>query len=89
MKKGSKNRSKQKMVVAKLHKKVANARDDFIHKSSYKVTVKNHATRVCIEDLQISNMIRNPKLARHIVNCGWGMWAKRLSLTNWLKMVKI
>ena len=79
MKKGSKNRSKQKMAVAKLHEKVANARHDFIHKSSYNVAIKNHATTVCIEDLQISNMIRNPKLARHIVNCGWGMWANALT----------
>lgn len=79
MKKGSKNRSKQKMVVAKLHEKVANARHDFIHKSSYNVAVKNHATTVVIEDLQISNMIRNPKLARHIANCGWGMWASALA----------
>ena len=68
MKKGSKNRSKQKMVVAKLHEKVANARHDFIHKSSYNVAVKNHATTVCIEDLQIGNRIGNPKLARHIAN---------------------
>ena len=79
LKKGSKNRSKQKMVVAKLHEKVANARHDFIHKSSYHVAVKNHATTVVIEDLQISNMIRNPKLARHIANCGWGMWANALA----------
>ncbi|MEI7796000.1 MAG: transposase, partial [Methylococcaceae bacterium] len=79
LEKGSKNRSKQKMVVAKLHEKVANARYDFIHKSSYNVAVKNHATTVCIEDLQISNMIRNPKLARHIANCGWGMWATALA----------
>ena len=79
MKKGSKNRSKQKMVVAKLHEKVANARHDFIHKSSYAVAVKNHATTFVIEDLQIGNMIRNPKLARHIANCGWGMWATALA----------
>lgn len=79
MKKGSQNRSKQKMVVAKLHEKVANARHDFIHKSSYAVAVKNHATTVVIEDLQIRNMIRNPKLARHIANCGWGMWATALA----------
>jgi len=79
MKKGSKNRSKQKMVVAKLHEKVANARHDFIHKSSYKVAVKNHATTIVIEDLQISNMIRNPKLARHISNLGLGLWANALA----------
>ena len=79
MKKGSKNRSKQKRLVAKLHEKVANARHDFIHKSSYSVAVKNHATTVVLEDLRISNMIRHPKLARHIANCGWGMWANALA----------
>lgn len=75
MKKGSQNRRKQKMVVAKLHEKVAHARHDFIHKSCYALAVKNHATTVVLEDLQIRNMIRNPQLARHIANCAWRMWA--------------
>lgn len=79
MRKGSKNCSKQKMVVAKLHEKVANARRDFIHKSSYNIAVKNHATTVVIEDLHINNLMSNPKLARHIGNCGWGMWANALT----------
>ncbi len=43
------------------------------------MAVKNHATTVVLEDLRISNMIRNPKLARHVANCGWGMWSNALA----------
>ena len=77
LKKGSKNRSKQKMVVAKLHEKVANARHDFIHKSSYNVAVKNHATTVCIEDLQISNNIKRFGLQKEFEAAGSVVTVKR------------
>lgn len=38
------------------------------------LAVKNHATTVITETLMIRNMSKNKKLARHIVNCGWGQF---------------
>jgi putative transposase len=74
MKKGSKQRAKQKIVVAKLHEHVANARKDFHHQVTNQIAVKNHATTYIGENLAVSNMIKNPKLSRHIADVGWGMF---------------
>lgn len=74
MKKGSKRRAKQKLVVAKLHEQVANARKDFHHQITHSIAVKSHATTYVGEDLMVKNMIKNPKLSRHIADVGWGMF---------------
>ena len=66
------------MVVAKLHQKVANARHDFIHKSSYNVAVKNHATSFVLEDLNIMGMMKNGKLSRAIQDVAWGSFVSAL-----------
>ncbi|WP_231969106.1 transposase [Thermoanaerobacterium sp. RBIITD] len=66
MKKGSKNREKQKKKLAKLHEKVANQRRDYLHKISYNI-VKNNDI-ICVEDLQVKNMMKNHKLAKSIAN---------------------
>lgn len=55
--KGSNNRRKQKAKVSKVHIKIANARNDFIHKASTTIS-KNHAV-VVLEDLRIRNMSRS------------------------------
>ena len=55
---------KQRFKVAKLHEKVANQRKDFLHKQSTRLITENQI--ICLEDLQVKNMIRNCKLARSI-----------------------
>jgi len=78
MQKGSSNRARQKKVVAQIYEDVVRARHHFIHQASYHLAVKSHASMVMMESLRIGNMARNPKLSRHILDCGWGMFGKAL-----------
>ena len=59
--KGGSNRNKARIKVARQYKKIANQRKDFLHKLSTEL-IKNNDL-ICIEDLQVSNMIKNHKLA--------------------------
>jgi putative transposase len=68
-KKGSNQYVKQKMVVALLHEKIRNQRQDYLHKIS-KYLVENYDT-ICMEDLAVSNMVKNHNLARAISDMGW------------------
>jgi len=66
-KKGSKNRLKAKLVVAKQHRKVANQRSDFQHKLSTRIVRENQT--VCVEDLNVAGMFRG-NLARSMSDAG-------------------
>lgn len=68
-KKGGSNRNKQRVIVAKLHEKVDNQRKDYLHKLSTTL-VCNYDT-ICIEDLNVSGMLKNPRLSRHIADVGF------------------
>ena len=67
--KGSKNRDRQRRKVARLHEKVVNQRNDFLQKESTRLVYENQV--ICIEDLAVRNMVRNHKLAQHIVSASW------------------
>lgn len=80
LKKG-KNFEKQKKVIAKLYQKIARIRKDFLHKLSTKLA-SNYST-VVIEDLKVSEMIRNTKYSNHISDVAWSMFFTLLeSKTN-------
>jgi putative transposase len=74
--KGSANRAKAAAKVARAHRKVRNARRDFLHRASTSLVRK--ADLIVIEDLAVSNMLRNRHLARAISGCGWGEFRRQL-----------
>jgi putative transposase len=76
--KGSRNRTKAKTVVAKVHARVANQRRDWHHKQAR--TLARRFDRIGVEDLRITNMVRNRHLARAIHDAGWGGF---LAVLDW------
>ena len=68
--KGSNTRKKAKKLVAKIHARISNARHDYLHKLSRKLT--NESKAVVVENLNVKGMVRLSKLAKAISDCGWG-----------------
>jgi putative transposase len=77
--KGSNNRNKQRIKVAKTHEKITNCRKDFHHKLSHKLTHDNQVKTICMETLSTKDMMENSYMARQIADVGWN------SFTNILK----
>ncbi|OLT14120.1 transposase [Actinomadura sp. CNU-125] len=73
---GSANRRKAKIKVARTHRKVRDARQDFLHRTS--TNLVRDADTIVIEDLAVTNMVRNRALARAISDCGWGEFRRML-----------
>lgn len=65
----AKNYQKQKRKVARIHEKIVNARTDYLQKISTHI-IKSHDI-IGIEDLQVSNMLKNKKLAKAISEVSW------------------
>ncbi|MEM8779251.1 MAG: RNA-guided endonuclease TnpB family protein, partial [Cyanobacteria bacterium P01_G01_bin.49] len=74
--KGSSNRYKARLKVARIHAKIKDARTDFLHKLTTKLVREN--SLIAIEDLAVRNMIRNRQLARSISDAAWGEMFRQL-----------
>lgn len=67
--KGSNNRNKQRIKVARVHEKITYQRNDFLQKQSTMLVSENQT--ICIEDLNVKGMVRNHKLAKSIASASW------------------
>ena len=75
-KKGSNNRNKARVKLAKTYLKIHNIRQDFLHKTSTEI-IKNHGI-ICIEDLAVKDMMSNHRLAKSIGDQAWGELCRQL-----------
>ncbi len=75
-KKGSRNYEEQRVKLARLYERLVNQRDDFLHKLS-RFYVNNYDV-ICVENLNIKNMVRNRSLAQRILDASWGIFLQML-----------
>lgn len=76
MQKGSKNRNKQRIKIARIHQYIANQRKVFFHKLSYKLIKENQL--IAVENLKVKDMEQNKIIARSIVSAGWSKFIEML-----------
>lgn len=77
-KKGSNNKKKSNLCVAKLHEKIRNQRMDYCHKVTTGLIRDNQTDTFVIEDLAVFNMIKNRKLSQAISDVGFGEFFRQM-----------
>lgn len=74
--KGSNGFEKQKFKVAKIYEKIANTRQDVLHKVSHQLVSSYDV--IAVEDLNVKGMMSNRKLSKHIADASWGTFVNLL-----------
>lgn len=77
LKKGTPERRAKGKAVAKIHEKISNQRKDFCHKESKKIV--DQYQYICIEDLNIKNMIERSCFAKNITDASWNQFRQFLT----------
>lgn len=75
-KKGSNNRNKQRIKVARVHEKISNIRKDYLHKISKQLINENQV--IISEDLDVKKMVQDKKFSKSISDVGWGEFFRQL-----------
>lgn len=74
---GSMNSAKARKKVARIHARIADKRQDFLHKLSTRLIDENQV--VCAESLRVKNMVKNRHLSKSISDAGWGELVRQLA----------
>ena len=72
--KGSSNRNKARICVARLQEHIANSRKDSLHKITHALTHDSQVRTICMEDLNVKGMQRNHHLAQAVGDASFGMF---------------
>lgn len=76
--KGGANRKKAIYKVSVMHERISNQRSDFLQKLSTRLICDNQTDSVCVENLAVSNMIKNRRLSKSISGASWGEFVRQL-----------